>query len=83
MEKLNKRLTQPLGFVGKRICAGIALALMFAAFTFAFHQVDQKYAAGGIAAGVLYLLTTFAFVFEDGIDTGEKKDDDKNNNKKN
>ena len=82
MEKLNKRLTRPLSFVDKRICAGIAVALMFASFTFAFHQVDQKYAAGGIAAGVLYLLTTFAFVFEDGIDTGENNDNDKKNNKK-
>ena len=72
LEKLNKVLNAPLSYTGKRVCACISVALMFATMTFAYMQTDQKFMAAGLFAGVLYLLTTFAFVFEDGVDTGGK-----------
>ena len=49
----------------ERIRALITVALMFASYSFAFVQTDQKWAAAGIIAGTLYLLTTFAIVFKD------------------
>jgi hypothetical protein len=76
LQKLNQALTAPLSYTGKRVCACTSLVLMFATMTFAYQQTDQKFMAAGIFAGVLYLLTTFAFVFEDGVSTGE---DNKNN----
>lgn len=52
----------------ERIRGLISIALMFAGFIFAFYQTDQALAAGGICAGVLYMMTTFAIVFKD-VDT--------------
>lgn len=46
----------------------ISVVLMFAGFIFAFYQTDQAMAAGGICAGVLYMLTVFAIMFKD-VDT--------------
>lgn len=43
----------------------ISVALMFAAYIFAYMQTDQALAAGGICAGTLYMMTTFAIVFKD------------------
>lgn len=48
----------------------ISMVLMFAGYIFAYMQTDQALAAGGICAGVLYMCTTFAFVFKD-VDTIE------------
>lgn len=52
----------------ERIRALVSVALMFAGFGFAYVQTDQAWAAAGIFAGVLYMLTVFAIVFKD-VDT--------------
>jgi hypothetical protein len=49
----------------EKIRGCISLVLCLASFTWAYHQTDQAMMAGGITAGVLYMLTTLAFVTKD------------------
>lgn len=57
--------------VAQRIRGAITAILAITAFTIGANAATQNVQVACIIAGMLYLMTTLVFVFENGVDTGE------------